>query len=209
MAATPERTPSTAPATGRRARGEATRARLIASARALLAGDEQGTFTTRNVAALAGVTHGMCHYHFRDRTELVLAIIEDVHPEWITPLREAVDHPGSFRERADLVLELLTEPESASSARLFSALHGLALSDDRVREGLAAEYREWTAAFVDLFLVLRQERPDRRIDAEARGWAAAAAADGLAAYAALGLSDDPGAALRSLLSEDADGDDTR
>lgn len=193
----------------RRARGEATRARLIDAARALLSGEQDGTFTTRNVAALAGVTHGMCHYHFHDRTELVLAVIDDLRPEWITPLREAVDPPGRFLDRAERVLALLVEPESTSSANLFSALHWMAQGDARVRERLADEYRTWREGFVDLFRILAIEQPTRGLDAEALGTAAAAAADGLAAYGALGIAESFEPALRAVLIDPARSPDER
>lgn len=72
-------------------------------------------FTTRNVAALCGVSHGMCHYHFQDRTDLVLAVVTDIRPERILPLEEAVSAPGPFAERAERVVELLGPERRAGS----------------------------------------------------------------------------------------------
>lgn len=203
MTQKPDTDPAVTPA--RRARGEATRTRLIGAARALLSGEHEGAFTTRNVATLAGVTHGMCHYHFHDRTELILAVIDDLRAEWITPLREAVAPPGKFLDRAERLLAFLVEPESSSSANLFSALHWLAQGDSRIRERLAGEYQEWREGFIALFRVLADEEPARKWDAEAMGTAAAAAADGLAAYAALGMTESFESALRSVLLGAASG----
>lgn len=191
----------------RRPRGQATRARLVASARTLLSGERDEPFTTRHVAALAGVTHGMCHYHFSDRAELVLAVIDDIRPEWITPMQEAVAGPGPFAVRARRVLELLTEPETSGLAHLFSALHWLALSDERVRTALATEYEAWRECFIDLFRVLAAERPDGEIDPETLGAIAAAATDGLAAYEALGIHPASDNALRALLQLPDDAED--
>ncbi|GAA2132972.1 hypothetical protein GCM10009760_08580 [Kitasatospora kazusensis] len=181
------------------AKGEQTRLRLIAAARTLLAGnDELGPFTTRNVAALGGVTHGMCHYHFQNRTDLLVAVVEDIRPEWILPLEEAVGAPGGFAERAERVLAMLTQPEAADLSRLHSALHWFALNDDRVRESLAAEYRRWRACFVTLFQVLADERGDG-LDPRPLGEAVAAAADGLAAIQSLDARLEAGPALRALV----------
>ncbi|HEY1914074.1 MAG TPA: TetR/AcrR family transcriptional regulator [Streptosporangiaceae bacterium] len=180
------------------AKGEQTRARLIAAARTLLAGDGLGPFTTRNVAALSGVSHGMCHYHFQDRTDLIVAVIEDIRPEWITPLEHAVGPPGSFAQRADRVLELLTQPEATDLSRLHSALHWFALNDSRVRESLEAEYRRWRACFVALFQVLADERGDGP-DPRLAGEAVASAADGLAAMQSLHAQLDAGPVMRTLI----------
>uniref|UniRef100_A0AAU2JI31 TetR/AcrR family transcriptional regulator n=1 Tax=Streptomyces sp. NBC_00049 TaxID=2903617 RepID=A0AAU2JI31_9ACTN len=180
------------------AKGEQTRARLIAAARTLLAGGMSERFTTRNVAALCGVSHGMCHYHFQDRTDLVLAVIADIRPEWIHPLEEVVSGPGSFAERAERVAELLSRPEGAELSHLHSALHWHALNDARVRESLEAEYRRWRGCFVTLFQVLAQERGDS-VDPRLLGEAVAAAVDGLAAAESLGSEVDSEQVLRTLI----------
>ncbi len=180
------------------AKGEQTRARLIAAARSLLAGADDVPFTTRNVAALAGVTHGMCHYHFKDRTDLIVAVIEDIRPEWVTPMEKAVAEPGDFTARADRVVDLLSHPEAADLARMHSALHWFSLTDERVRESLEAEYARWRACFVDLFRVLSTER-EGGVDALTLGEALAAAADGLAAIQSLGSDVDARAIIRALV----------
>ncbi|MFD7915920.1 TetR/AcrR family transcriptional regulator [Streptomyces sp. NPDC059752] len=180
------------------AKGEQTRARLIAAARTLLAGEMSEGFTTRNVAALSGVSHGMCHYHFQDRTDLVLAVIQDIRPEWITPLEAAVSGPGPFAERAERVVQLLGRPEGAELSHLHSALHWQALNDARVRESLEAEYRRWRACFVALFQVLADEHGGD-LDPRPLGLAVAAAVDGLAAMDSLGADGGTGPVLRTLI----------
>ncbi|WP_441248568.1 TetR/AcrR family transcriptional regulator [Kitasatospora sp. McL0602] len=181
------------------AKGEQTRLRLIAAARTLLAGEgELGPFTTRNVSALAGVTHGMCHYHFQNRTDLIVAVVEDIRPEWITPLEEAAGTAGPFAERAERVIGLLTMPEATDLARIHSAMHWFALNDDRVRESLEGEYRRWRACFVTLFRALADERGNG-LDPTPLGEALAAAADGLAAIQSLDANIDAEAVLRTLV----------
>ncbi|MFJ6939671.1 TetR/AcrR family transcriptional regulator [Streptomyces sp. NPDC101132] len=187
-----------APRQTRAARAEQTRSRLVAAARTLLAGDGAGRFTTRNVAALCGVSHGMCHYHFQDRTDLIVAVVEDMRPQWIEPLAAAVDAPGTFDERADRVIALLTRPESPDLAHLHSALHWLALNDERVRESLEAEYGRWRACFVRLFRVLADERGG--VEPGPLGEAFAAAVDGLAAIESLGSAVGAEHVLRTLMA---------
>ncbi|MFI8501539.1 TetR/AcrR family transcriptional regulator [Streptomyces sp. NPDC085524] len=179
------------------AKGEQTRTRLIAAARTLLAGEMSARFTTRNVAALCGVSHGMCHYHFEDRTDLILAVIDDIRPEWISPMEEAVDAPGTFAERAERVVQMLTRGESPDLSHLHSALHWHALNDERVRLSLEAEYRSWRACFVRLFQVLADERGG--IDPRPLGEAVAAAVDGLAAIQSLDAEVDAESVFRTLI----------
>lgn len=185
------------------AKGEQTRARLVVAARALLAGAEDVPFTTRNVSASAGVTHGMCHYHFKDRTDLIVAVVEDIRSEWITPMEQAVAAPGGFDERAGRVVELLAQPEAAGLARMHAALHWFSLTDERVRAALEAEYARWRACFVELFRVLAVEREGGAaggaVDASTLGEALAAAADGLAAIRSLGSEVDARAVVRALV----------
>ncbi|MFG2825095.1 TetR/AcrR family transcriptional regulator [Kitasatospora sp. NPDC048365] len=195
-----EQSSTAAPGRSRAAKGEQTRARLIAAARTLLAGDTAGRFTTRNVAALCGVSHGMCHYHFADRSDLIVAVVEDIRPEWIAPLEAAVDEPGSFADRSERVIALLTRTESPDLARLHSALHWLALNDERVRESLDAEYRRWRSCFVRLFRVLADEHPQASVDPGALGESFAAAVDGLAAIGSLDASVDATTVLRTLMT---------
>lgn len=156
-------------------KGEQTRARLVAAARTLLGGDGTTPFTTRNAAALGGVTHGMCHHHFANRTDLVTAVIEDVRGEWILPVEEAVDAPGGFAERAERVIAFLGQSEGRELARLFSSVHWIAVTDERVRTVWEAEYRRWRAAFVRLFQVLADELGNG-LDPRPLGDAVAAAA---------------------------------
>ncbi|MFJ5234119.1 TetR/AcrR family transcriptional regulator [Kitasatospora sp. NPDC088391] len=195
-----EQSSTAAPARSRAAKGEQTRARLIAAARTLLAGDTAGRFTTRNVAALCGVSHGMCHYHFADRSDLIVAVVEDIRPEWIAPLEAAVDGPGGFDERAGRTVALLTRAESPDLARLHSALHWLALNDERVRASLDAEYRRWRSCFVRLFRTLADEHPQAPVDPALLGESFAAAVDGLAAIRSLDASVDAAAVLGTLMA---------
>ena len=180
------------------AKGEQTRRRLVAAARTLLGGDGTTPFTTRNVAALGGVTHGMCHYHFADRTHLVVAVIEDIRPEWILPIEAAVDSPGTFAERAERVIAFLGQTEGADLARLYSSVHWIAVNDERVRTVWEGEYRRWRAAFVRLFQVLADELGNG-LDPRPLGDAVAAAADGLAAIKSLDAEVDGPAVVRSLV----------
>lgn len=180
-------------------KGEHTRQRLVRAARTLLSEDGAAPFTTRNVAALCGVSHAMCYYHFTDRSELLVAVVDDMRGDWVDPLDRAVGSSGSFDERRRRVSALLSKPESNELVRLHSALHWFAMSDDALRSALRQQYLDWTACFVRLYQVLAEEgRTDQ--DPAILGAVTASGVDGLAALDALGALADPGAVLDAMMA---------
>ncbi|MGH2675532.1 MAG: TetR/AcrR family transcriptional regulator, partial [Actinomycetota bacterium] len=77
-------------------------------------------FTTRRVAAVAGVSHGMCHYHFKDKRDLLLALIEHARSDWVEPLDRLVDGTGSADVRARAVIAWMAEPATIEVMRVHS-----------------------------------------------------------------------------------------
>jgi AcrR family transcriptional regulator len=187
---------TTTPATTRAARAASTRTRILEAARRVLAEEGADRFTTRRVAGLAGVSHGMCHYHFKDKRELILALLVDARRDWVEPLEELVDGPGTAERRMRAVIGWMAAPATTEVMRVHTALLTFALQDDAVRERLASEYARWRAPFVTLFRELGRERGIAGLDAKGLGEAFAAAADGLVQQQSL----DPGLPTRRMLT---------
>ena len=166
------------PATNRAARAAETRTRILEAARRVLAEEGLERFTTRRVADLAGVSHGMVHYHFRDKPELVLALVVHARRDWVEPLEELVDGPGTATKRMRAVISWIAEPQTIEVMRVHQGLFVLALRDQAVRERLAAEFARWRAPFVTLFGQLADEL-GTTLDARSVGETFAAAADAL------------------------------
>ena len=160
-------------------RAAETRARILDAARRVLAEEGLERFTTRRVADLAGVSHGMVHYHFTDKRELTLALVVHARLDWVEPLEELVDGPGSAEKRMRAVINWIAEPATIETMRVHQGLFVLALQDDAVRERLAAEFARWRAPFVTLFRQLAEELGLDGFDAASVGEAFAVAADGL------------------------------
>ena len=169
----------------RSAQAATTRARILDSARRVLAEEGLERFTTRRVAALAGVSHGMVHYHFTDKRELALALLVHARRDWIEPLEELVDGPGTAEKRLRDVIAWIAEPATIETMRVHQALFVLALQDDAVRERLAAEFARWRAPFVVLFEQIAAERGLDGYDATRVGETFAVAADALVQQQAL------------------------
>jgi AcrR family transcriptional regulator len=184
------------PSTSRAGRAAETRTRILEAARRVLAEEGTDRFTTRRVAEIAGVSHGMCHYHFKDKRELVLAVLVHARRDWVEPLEELVDGPGTAEQRMRAVIAWMAMPATTDVMRVHTALMSFALQDDPVRERLAAEYARWRGPFVVLFRELGRERGLQGLDARSLGEAFASAADGLVQQQSL----DPGLPTRRILT---------
>jgi AcrR family transcriptional regulator len=165
--------------TDRTAQAASTRVRILDAARRVLAEEGLERFTTRRVAALAGVSHGMVHYHFTDKRELALALLVHARRDWIEPLEELVDGPGTPEKRLRAVIAWIAEPATIETMRVHQSLFVLALQDEAVRQRLASEFARWRAPFVVLFAQIADERGLTSYDARRVGETFAVAADAL------------------------------
>ena len=165
--------------TAREMQGAATRERILDAARGTLAEHGPDGFTTRRVAQRAGISHGMVHYHFKDKRDLILALLVQARRDWIQPLEELVDGPGPAEDRMRAVIDWMALPATADVMRVHMSIYVFALADDLVRERYAAEYARWRAPFVTLYRQVTKELGLDDMDARSVGEAFASAADGL------------------------------
>ena len=176
-------------------KGTDTRKRILDAARGVLAEEGMEGFTTRRVAARAGISHGMCHYHFADKRALVLALVEHARSDWIEPLERMVASDRRAEERIQAIIDWIAEPATGEVMRVHSTLYWFALAEDPIRVRLAAEYALWRDQFVRVFEDLAAEERLAGFEARAIGEAFASAADGLVQQQSL----DPAIDTRSLL----------
>jgi AcrR family transcriptional regulator len=175
-----------------------TRLRILRAARRVLAEKGSEGFTTRRVAALAGVSHGMCHYHFATRGELLADVVDQARQDWIDPLEKLVKGGGSSCGRMQAVISWMGEPATIEVMRLHQALYRFALDDRLVAERLAREYARWRRVFVQLFDEVAKELELDEFDSHGIGEAFASAADGLVQQQSLDHSLPTEALLTSL-----------
>ncbi|MGH3498269.1 MAG: TetR/AcrR family transcriptional regulator [Nocardioidaceae bacterium] len=145
-----------------------TRARLVATARALFLRDGFSNTSLDRVAEEAGFSKGAVYSNFRNKDELCLAVLDDIHAEQLARIVDAFGSPHSFEERLAAFQrwaeERLGEPrwtslevEFATRARLSKYVsRELAQRNAAVRESLAGLIRE-SAQSYDLHL---QMAPD-------------------------------------------------
>lgn len=179
-------------------KGTDTRNRILDAARGVLAEEGMEGFTTRRVAARAGISHGMCHYHFADKRALVLALVEHARSDWIEPLERMVASGRPAEERIQAIIDWIAEPATGEVMRVHSTLYWFALAEDPIRERLAAEYALWRDRFVRVFEDLAAEEGLDGFESRAIGETFASAADGLVQQQSLDPSIDTRSLLRAL-----------
>jgi AcrR family transcriptional regulator len=165
---------------GRESRGAETRQRIVEAVWSVIAERGLAGLTTRRVAERAGISHGMCHYHFETKDEMVLGVVEYARHYWIIPLEELVDTPMPPEERLERLIRWMAEPATREVMRVHLQLVSQSEYNDRLRERMAEEYARWQAGYVRVFRELEQVgllMPGA--DAEALAVGFATLADGL------------------------------
>lgn len=180
-------------------RGKATRDRILAATAELIAEAGWSGFSTRDIAARAGVTQGVVTYHWRSKDELVREAALVAAAQSLDPVAAALAEGPTVRAALERFLGLLdaVRDQPALTALLFETmLHSG--RDERLRAALAGmvrEFREQLAA-----ALAREAVPD----AETRAAALAAALDGLLLHAVVDDRLDvrrAGAALLALVEQ--------
>jgi AcrR family transcriptional regulator len=104
----PAKQRSAAPPTPRRTRGDATRARLLGAATALL---EEGGYAAASVAAIAersGVAAGALYRHFASKAELFVEVFRAEADRELAALREASAVKGGVAEKLEAIVREYT-----------------------------------------------------------------------------------------------------
>jgi AcrR family transcriptional regulator len=161
-----------------RGRGEATRRKILAATAELIAEVGWSGFSTRDIAARAGVTQGVVSYHWRSKDDLVREAALAASAESLEPVAVALREAPSVRKALGRSLALVEaiRGEPALALLLFETMLQ-AGRDEQLREGLAEMLREFRAG---LAAALEREGVS---DAEPLAAALAAAWDGLFLHA--------------------------
>jgi AcrR family transcriptional regulator len=171
---------SSAKLTTRAAQAAQTRQRIIEATWNVIAEKGLAALTTRTVAREAGISHGMCHYHFAGKDDLVLAVVDFARHYWITPMEEIVARKMPAMAKLKAVISWMAEPATREVMRVHLELFSHSEWEENLRARMAAEYSRWQQAYVEVFAQLKDEgalKPG--IDPEAVGVSFATAADGL------------------------------
>jgi AcrR family transcriptional regulator len=177
-----------------RSRGEATRAAILRATAELVAEEGWSGFSTRGIAARAGVTQGVVSYHWRSKDDLVREAALAAAEESLAPVAAALREAPSVREALERSLALVEaiRAEPPLMLLLFETMLQ-AGRDERLREALQAMIRDFRTA---LAAALGREGA---AEPEALAAALSAAWDGLLLHAVVDEALDVAEAGEALL----------
>ena len=185
----------------REGRGVETRQRIVEAAWGVIAERGLAGMTTRHVARAAGISHGMCHYYFERKDDLVLAVVDHARRYWIDPLERFVDGTGSPMDKLEAVIRWMAEPATREVMRVHLQLMAFSAYDDRLRARMSAEYARWHGSYVRLFRELKREGSMiAQTDEVTLGVGFATLADGLVDQQSLDPSLEPAGVMRAFLA---------
>jgi AcrR family transcriptional regulator len=115
--------------------------RILDSAEAVLRLHGYAGFTTRRVAAAAGIAPGNLSYHYPTKLELLRAVIERLMTGYSARMQAFLREPRPEPVEA-LVRWLLDDATSEDSVWLFRELWAMALRDEVVRDAIDDLYDE-------------------------------------------------------------------
>jgi AcrR family transcriptional regulator len=191
----------TAERTKREERAEQTRARIVRAAWEVIAEHGMAGTTTRLVAARAGISHGMCHYHFATKDEMVLAVVDEARRYWIEPMESFLASEGTATDRLGRVVAWMAEPATVDVMRVHLQLVSQAEYSEPLRRLMAGEYARWHRAYVELFRQVGAGGGLRAgVDPERTGIAFATLADGLVDQQSLDPEMDNGGIMWAFLA---------
>ena len=161
-----------------RERGRATRARILQATAELIAEAGWSGFSTRDIAARAGVTQGIVSYHWRSKDELVREAALAASAETLQPVYDLLEQAPSVRDALGRPLEL--EDVFRAQPKLTLLLFETMLQagrDPELRDALAAMIRDFRTRLAAALTT------DGVADPVATAAALAAALDGLFLHA--------------------------
>jgi AcrR family transcriptional regulator len=137
------------PARKTRARSAAEEALLDAAERLLVDAGHAG-ITTRRLAEVAGVNHGLVHYYFGSVENLLVRALERSTERLIARQRELYVADLPFVEKWRTAMRYLVS-EDRTYEKVWLELQALSWNNEELRERLASVNGEWRAVLTEAF----------------------------------------------------------
>lgn len=162
---------------GARAPEEVRRRQILQAAFEVASREGIGGLTIRAVAAEAGLSHGLVHFHFKRKERLVHELLDWlVEAVSVLHVSEEIARLPGARERLHAVLEQEMErlTRHPRHARLFFEYWALGVRDEPIRARIGEELERYRGALATVVEELLRAEPDSFGGASADGLAAVA-----------------------------------
>jgi AcrR family transcriptional regulator len=140
------------------ARGQSTRALLLASAGELLSQEGYAATSMRAVADRAGARLSLVHYHFGSKRGLLLAVLEDFTAHLLDRQRAMFSDDRSFAEQWRTACDYLREDIRSGYVRILWELWAAGLADPELAERWRATQSGWRGLVQERLQRLEAER---------------------------------------------------
>ncbi|MEA2140737.1 MAG: hypothetical protein QOC91_836 [Solirubrobacteraceae bacterium] len=140
------------------ARGQSTRALLLASAGELLSQEGYAATSMRAVADRAGARLSLVHYHFGSKRGLLLAVLEDFTAHLLDRQRAMFSDDRSFAEQWRTACDYLREDIRSGYVRILWELWAAGLADPELAERWRATQSSWRGLVQERLQRLEAER---------------------------------------------------
>ncbi|HEY1974499.1 MAG TPA: TetR/AcrR family transcriptional regulator [Pseudonocardia sp.] len=130
-------------------KGQATRNRIVAAAAELIFERGVAGTSTEDVRAKAGVSSSQLYHYFRDKRDLVIAVIEHQTENILNaqePLFAQMDSLAGLRAWRDALVEMQRQRHCQGGCPIGSLGSELAESDVQARADVAAGFERWSSA---------------------------------------------------------------
>jgi AcrR family transcriptional regulator len=146
------------PTPGSAESSERTRVNILWAAQRVLATDGYAQFTTRAVAAAAGIKPGNLAYHYKTKRELLRAVISAMIAEYARQIEDLFkNHRAEPKDGfAELVAWLIHDSTTSNTSRLFRELWAMAVHDPFIAKAIDGLY---DVSFARMAELLRQSQP--------------------------------------------------
>ncbi len=122
---------------------EPSRIRLLEAAEQILITDGQVGVTTRKVAAVAGLNHGLVHYYFGTLDELFIQVFEGFTARLLDRQRLLYGADGPFLDKWREAMRYLEMDVADGYQKVWAELYSRALNRPELLPRLAAGYEAW------------------------------------------------------------------
>lgn len=130
------------------------RAEIVNGLRQVMARRGYHGASVSEIARAAGLTTGLVHYHFDDKREILLALLDDLAREAAERGQRALARAGDdplhrLEAYLDAFLSRQTDPDPAAVS-CWVAIAAEAIRESRVRKAFGVALAQWATALADL-----------------------------------------------------------
>jgi AcrR family transcriptional regulator len=135
-------------------KSEASRQQVIAAAIKTIAKRGVANTSVSDIAASAGMSKGVVHYHFKSKDDLLARVLEQCSQRMTARVRSAWNLPGAPAERIRNALTemLATRIDGSPEVRVLADLMGHSVHDPKLRKPMSTTFHAMRAEMIEEFI---------------------------------------------------------